>query len=274
MSPALMTGAKYIATGLILGGILTLGMALWTDRSVPQSTGAVPPIQAIDPAAGGRAPVLPALPQEEVAVSAVRPEVQGELFSSDAHVLPALEVSDVWLRIELDKLGVDTSLLERLAQDRIAEQAVVHLTAMAEGQLVRKRLPPINAFEVRKEGGELWLDPGGHHRFDRYVDLLNLVDAAALAAFVRTIEPLLDQALSNLGDRRRTRMLLQTASHRLLAAPVVEQPIRLVRPGVYYQFRQARFEALPDLHKQLLRMGPRHTRRIQRYVREFMAAYG
>lgn len=273
MSPAQTTGTKYIATGLILGGILTLGMAFWTDNSVSPSTDVLPSTQAIDSAVVSRPRDFPLPPQAEVAVPAVPRAGQGGLFAPDTRVLPDLEVSDAWLRTELDKLGVEGSLLERISQDRVAEQAVVHLAAMAEGQLFRKSLPPVNAFEVRKEGAELWLDPRSHRRFDRYMRLLNLVDASALAAFVRAIEPLLDQALSNLGDRRRSRMLLQTASRRLLAAPVIEQPIRLVRPGVYYQFHLARFEKLSDLHKQLLRMGPGHTRRIQTYVREFMAAY-
>ena len=51
-------------------------------------------------------------------------------------------------------------------------------------------------------------------------------------------------------------------------APILEGPIPLVRPSVRYEFADPSLEARSALHKQMLRMGPRNTRLLQRKAGE------
>ena len=50
---------------------------------------------------------------------------------------------------------------------------------------------------------------------------------------------------------------------RLLETPVINEPIRLVRPVVMYEFENKKLESLSAAQKQLIRMGPGNTRRLQ-----------
>jgi hypothetical protein len=54
-----------------------------------------------------------------------------------------------------------------------------------------------------------------------------------------------------------------TAIGRLLETPVIDRPIRLVRPVVMYRFEDPKLETLSAAQKQLIRMGPDNTRAIQ-----------
>jgi len=59
---------------------------------------------------------------------------------------------------------------------------------------------------------------------------------------------------------------------RLLEVPVVKGDIRLKRPVVMYEFADPSLEGLSAAQKQLLRMGPDHTERLQDKLSEFARA--
>jgi hypothetical protein len=61
--------------------------------------------------------------------------------------------------------------------------------------------------------------------------------------------------------------ILVKAAAEILAAPVIEEPIALVRPSVRYKFADKKLEALSPVSKQMIRMGPENTRIIQNKVR-------
>jgi len=54
----------------------------------------------------------------------------------------------------------------------------------------------------------------------------------------------------------------------LLETPVIEGPVRLVRPVVMYEYEDPRLESLAGAQKQMLRMGPRNTKLIQAKLSE------
>ena len=55
-----------------------------------------------------------------------------------------------------------------------------------------------------------------------------------------------------------------------MAAPIIVEPIAVVRPSVFYKYANDDLENLSPVSKQMLRMGPKNTRTIQNKVRQLV----
>lgn len=266
------TNVNYIVTGLLLGGLIVLAFEFWLSEPDPISA---------DSASGGQAildsnpdPDTTVDPTEQLPVGspAASPEIElpQPIPRQPSVQLPALDESDGWIKEGLENLGVDTSPWPE--QDMVARGAAL-LAAGADGHLIRKDWPRLPGFSVVKQGESIWLDPAGYERFDPFIKMLEAIEPERLAEFVVTVEPLLNEALTGLGDRRRVSDLLAAAHRSVRSAPVATERLALIQPGVLYQFKDPRWEGMSDLHKQFLRMGPDRTRRIRGYADLFMQAY-
>jgi hypothetical protein len=75
---------------------------------------------------------------------------------------------------------------------------------------------------------------------------------------------MLQEAYDELGyPNEKFNEVVFKAIGRLLETPVINKPIRLVRPVVMYQFEDQKLESLSAAQKQLIRMGPKNTRALQ-----------
>ena len=93
-----------------------------------------------------------------------------------------------------------------------------------------------------------------------------------MAALYKRFYPLLEEAYREMGLKKGNfHTVMLGAIDNLLAAPVVEQDILLVRPKVFYQYADPALEKLPASHKLLLRMGPDNTRRLQESLKNLRA---
>lgn len=81
---------------------------------------------------------------------------------------------------------------------------------------------------------------------------------------------MLDEAYTELGyPEGEFRSVLIKAIDQVLSAPVVEGEIALAQPEANYVFEEASLEGLNMLQKQLLRMGPENTQRVQMVLQRF-----
>jgi hypothetical protein len=88
-----------------------------------------------------------------------------------------------------------------------------------------------------------------------------------MAGLLIRVQPLLNEALQELGLRDPGDALLDAAIEQVLAVPVLEGDVPLLQPNVLYEFADPVLEALSPLQKQILRTGPDNVRRIQAYLR-------
>jgi len=111
-------------------------------------------------------------------------------------------------------------------------------------------------------------------RYDRIAAVIGSIDAKGAAQVVRDLHPLLESAYHKLGyPDRKFDQVATKALKRIVDAPVVEKPPRLVPKGANnFGFEDARLEALGPVEKLLLRMGPKNTKVIQNKAREIAAA--
>jgi len=183
-------------------------------------------------------------------------------------VLPPLEASDDYVREQVSALSPE--MAEWLKQDDLVRRFAVVVDNARVGDYPRRQLAfltPANKFPVRQDGDRLFLDPDGYHRFDSFVDIAISVDPQRAVALVRTLTPLLVEALKELGGKDLDPIAaMREGIDQVMATPDLEGDVELVQPKVYYQFADPSIEALKPLQKQLLRMGPQNLARIKSYL--------
>jgi len=250
--PSILVAILLIA---IVGGV-----SFWVNRDQPEPI--VEPNLSSEPPAPRVIEIepLPETPPE----MASEFELQGEL--------PSISDSDPTVRVHLQLLGGDTPV-EWLEGEQTIRRIVVQVANIKNGDAIYQQSPlhrQGNLDLLPAEGDLYLLDPESYDRYNAYADFLAGIQPELLVAFYRYYEPLLDQAYSELGNSIGAfRGDLINAVEMILAAPVIETNIELIRSGLSYEFRDPALEALPGIHKQLLRMGPENTRKIQAALQAF-----
>jgi hypothetical protein len=220
----------------------------------------------------GPSPTPPAPIAESEAPSAPEPAT-GEAPDVEEKVkLPPLVESDPFLRDLLRKLSDHPLLASFLEADDLVRKIVVSVANVAEGTSPKKQLihiRPEEPFTALATAERVVLDPASYRRYDPAAALFSSLDAAVLAGLYRTLEPLFEEAHAELGlPARGFRETLARAIDVLLAAPVVEGPIRLRAVSVNYAFEDRAIEKLSPAQKHLVRMGPENSRKVQKKLAE------
>lgn len=259
-----------LGVGLVVGAVFAV--RFWPAADAPQQA---PPASVPDnPPVAAPLPPAPLPPSEPV----VSPEETGEAPEAPPPVdpaeadppLPSLNDSDDFVRGQA--AGFDLPSIWTVDSDLVRRFAVLIENA-GKGEAPPRRLglsilSPAEKFPVRQDGEKFFVDPSGYSRYDTYLDQLERLDPETLATFVNLLSPLLNEALQELDYGGDAQDAVLAAIDQALVAPVVEGEIELVRPGLMFQYADPVFESLGGLQKQLLRMGPHNTRRLQAYLKQ------
>ena len=145
---------------------------------------------------------------------------------------------------------------------------------MVSGYHVAERIRPVDglggAFDADASGtSEFTISADSYRRYDVLVDLVTSADLKELSEVYGRFYPLFQKAYADLGypDAYFNDRLVVVIDH-LLATPDVEDPIKVVRPHVLYEFADMDLEALSSGQKLLIRMGNEHAVRIKATLRE------
>ncbi len=226
---------------------------------------------------------LPQLPQP--------PETASDSFASDqglpdsvdlnletlpeepASTLPALAQSDSSFRDAI--LAVSPQLAPWLKTDQIVHKYLTVANDFSQGLWLEKHmrfLKPSEAFSVENTDKGFVIAEQSYRRYDSLTAAIAAIDAKAAIQMYQKFKPLLLEAFNEFGypaDRPLQDIFLKAASQ-ILAAPIIEEPIAVVRPSVFYKFANDKLESLSPVSKQMLRMGPKNTRIIQHKVRQLV----
>jgi hypothetical protein len=199
--------------------------------------------------------------------------------TADEVKLPPLAESDSFLRELLQGISNDAFLRTLLDAEDLARKFVVSVANVAEGRSPAKQLAhvrPEEPFKAIDTSVRTAVDPESYRRYDVPARFFQSLDASALAALYRRLEPLFEEAHSELGltERKGFRDTLTRAIDTLLAVPVVEGPVRIRAVNVNYVYEDPALEKLSPAQKHLLRMGPENTRRVQQKLVELKRALG
>lgn len=192
--------------------------------------------------------------------------------------LPALQDSDAPLLAEAKPLFGTAGMPDFLVPNALIEHFVVTVENL-DRQPIRMGFRPVRHVPGRpsvdgKRGEQsvLYLSASNAERYTPYVRALNALDPAQVAALYRRYYPLFQKAYKNLGYPRAyfNDRLIAVIDH-LLETPVVEYPIPVVQPKVFYQFADPALEELSWGQKTLIRMGSKHMATVKTFLRALRA---
>ncbi len=192
--------------------------------------------------------------------------------------LPALQDSDGPLLAEATPLFGKSGVPDFLVPDALIEHLVVTVENL-DRQPIRMGFRAVRHVPGRpvvdgKRGEQkvLYLSAANTERYAPYVRVLDAMDPAQVAALYRRYYPLFQKAYKNLGYPRAyfNDRLIAVIDH-LLATPVVDYPIPVVQPKVFYQFVDPALEELSWGQKTLIRTGPKHMTTVKAFLRALRA---
>ena len=153
---------------------------------------------------------------------------------------------------------------------------MVVIDSLAKGEISAKYLPipkPKDTFLSSPDGTKSYIDTSSYSRYNSYISLFESIDNEMLSVFYQRYLPLMEDAFSELGyTDRNFHDTLMAAFNVLLSAPVVTKNIELIQPSVFYKYADPDLENAPDAHKQMLRMGPENTTKLQAKIRQLQQA--
>ncbi len=187
--------------------------------------------------------------------------------------LPALDVSDPFLRSLFAAITQNPDILAWLLGDDLARRIAVATDNVADGISPRRALAglsPTDPFRAMDEGEELRIHPAAFARYDSVAEAVAGADSPGMARVIREAMPILNAAYAELGRPDRTFAgALLMALDRLAAVPVPETPVLLDEQIMRYEYRNPALEELDDASKHLLRFGPDNQAKVQEAARGF-----
>jgi Protein of unknown function (DUF3014) len=261
-----MSENRPIIIALILAGLGILAFVIYSvTTSEPE-----PPVIS-QPLAIPEAPVKveKSVTEPESGLAPVQETpVEREETVEPAFVLPLLNDSDQLIRDGVVSLTRHEGVNAWLSPDELIRKFVAFVDGVATGQVPKdpvRILSPEGPFLARQiSEGVYLLDSASYKRYDFFTAVVVSLDSRRAAEFYLLVKPMLQEAYDELGypDRKFDVVVFQ-AIGRLLETPVINKPIRLVRPVVMYEFEDKKLESLSAAQKQLIRMGPRNSRALQ-----------
>jgi hypothetical protein len=195
-----------------------------------------------------------------------------------AEPLPPVAQSDGFIRRVVALLSEHPTLARWLASD-----ALVTRTALAVEQAGDGRTPSV-PFQFAKpqssaatitRGGDLVIDPASHRRWDELAATVLSVDPQQAAELYTHVRPLFVETYRGMGHPDGNfDAAIGRAAGRVLATPVIQEPLVVETRRGYVEHASADLRGLPGISRQLLLMGPANVQRLQGWVGRFIKAAG
>lgn len=269
---------------------LTAAAYFYFGVSRTEESAALVPSSMPDPAAGPEPAVEPepeAFAPEARIIDGPRihPETPG-VPVMDEIPLPMLMDSDPVVLENLSEMLGEPAVIRYVVNDNVISRIVATVDTLGSRQIpgvVQAVNGPATSFAaspnieperiVRNEEGDAIpqyiINPANYERYTPYVELFDAVDAAEWVKLYRNYDPLLLEAYRQMGYSEGSfNDRLIVIIDEMLAAPLVSDPVELMKPEAYYLFTNPDLEALTAGQKILLRMGNQNALRVKAKLQE------
>jgi hypothetical protein len=148
---------------------------------------------------------------------------------------------------------------------------VLAIDLMADGKIPKRYLPvdyPMDKFLAEENGEQSFTSTDNFIRMNLIVNTIVEIEPAVLARYYKEWLPTLEKAYREQGKPDNFDQRFKQTVSRVITADIVEDKKELIRPGVFYQYADQKFEQASDVEKLLWRMGPENTETIQSYLRD------
>ena len=264
---------------------LGAGYLYWQERQRDVPVATSPSTAPVEPAArsemqGPRYPIpVPPAPVPGEQAESAEPDAAAPaevVEESPREPLPPLNESTRAITDVLTGMLTAETLDRMFNTQEFVRRFVVTVDNLPGPKLPRqhmlfKRVP--GTFLVTGDGDEGVIAPDNAARYAPYVQLARRMETRRLVNIYERFYPLFQQAYAELGvpgayfnDR-----VVEVIDH-LLDTPVIEEPLRVVQPKVFYLYADPELEALSAGQKALLRMGSANAAQMKTKLRELRAA--
>lgn len=190
--------------------------------------------------------------------------------------LPTLSESDALLLKMLNELSGQPDLLELLIGSQLIERFVITIDNLPSKELPSKKLflqPVGGKFMTEVRDGETVIFSENAQRYQRYVSLLQALDAEKIATLYAQLYPLFQQVYQDLGypDKYFNDRLMEVLDH-LKNTPDAQEPIALAQPKVYYIYANSSLEDRSIGQRILLRIGTEQREVVKQQLTEIQQA--
>ncbi len=259
---------RSVPYGIVLIIVFALGAGLYFWREGAQREAQLEPSP---PPQRAEVPQTPPATSTEPEIHHPLPQIPPSSTGTEAKPLPPLSESDEAMQESLaGPLGQQTFGDLVISKD-IARRIVATVDNLPRKKIGTQLLPvkpPARRIVTSGNGDVVTLSPDNFARYSPYVRLAQAVDVKQLVALYVHFYPLFQQAYDELGyPKKYFNDRVVEAIDDLLAAPDVQQPVKLVRPKVLYEFAAPELEDLSGGQKVLIRMGPENAAIIQLKLR-------
>ncbi len=255
------------AAGIVAAALI--GVGVYYRFHAPQPAPTSTPVPAAPPTASNAPTPLPSAPQTQ----AIQHPVPAGSASSSNKPLPPLNASDATVLAALDTLIGHPAVVRFIVPKNVIRRVVVTVDSLPRAKVaadLRPIQPTPGSTIVERQGGITVLSQRNFARYAPLIAIVSRLDVNALAKVYFRLYPLFQQAYESLGyPGKYFNDRLVQAIDSLLATPTPDGPITLVRPKVFWQFADAKLEALPAGQKLLIRMGPKNAAIIEAKLRQF-----
>ena len=190
----------------------------------------------------------------------------------EAPPLPALADSDTFLLDALAGLINNKSLMEFLVNERI-----IHRIVATIDNLPRRRVP-MSVMPVKRVPGKfltsgkddnLTISTQNAARYAPYMKIAETIDTKKLVGLYIHLYPLFQEAYEGIGyPGKYFNDRLIVALDDMLAAPDINEPVKLVQPSVYYQFADPNLEGRSIGQRIMMRIGSKNEAVIKAKLNE------
>ena len=245
--------------------LIVFGVVGWQYRDQLFGTPETAPVVATPVPAE---PVADAGPRHLIPEAIPLESPTGELIP-----LPPLDDSDAYFLLEI-AATFGPAIESLLVREAVIDRLVTTVDNLPRGAFSEK-IRPVgqlgDAFAVDAgDDGAVVLGISSYARYDALVAQIYYADLDAVYDTYQRFYPLFQKSYERLGypDAYFNDRLVEVIDH-LIATPVPDGPIVLVRPNVLYEFADPDLEALSSGQKVLLRMGPGNAGTSKRLLQKF-----
>lgn len=148
-----------------------------------------------------------------------------------------------------------------------------NMTSRTLPHMYRFTYPPKKRFVVDKEDKHYYMSEQNQERYTDYVAWVTSIKLDIILPIYIRYYALFQSAYEELGypDSYFNDRFITVIEH-LLPEPTVTEPIRLVRPKVFYEFADPQLESLSAGQKLLIRMGKENAMQVRAKLKELREA--
>ncbi len=279
MSRYQQTGKKKSAIGLIITLLVLSALVIMFYRTLEPEAESEPQVIAIPLTSEVLSTEKNTALQEDDRPQrvAIDPPLQDSRVALNEFQPLALDLdsSDEMFRAGLTALSAN--LADWLKGKHGVRKLIVLINDLSQNQILyknRKFLKMPQAMQVQELDAGLFIAEESYQRYDLLANTIASIDVQQAARLYLTFKPLFDQVYDEFSYPKGYRLedIFIKAAAVIIQAPVLEKRIKVVRDSVVYKFADEELQAMNAVEKQMIRMGPDNTRKVQEKLRQLVQA--